>query len=210
MSKNKEQRNDGKKRKYICEYCDKKIASKYSLDRHKMVCKKREDNVKIVNENLINVNENLRNVNQNFKKEYTCNKCSKGYNTLKNYEEHVKRCKGLSILTCPRCMKTFSSRFSKSNHIKRNNCKARSIIYANTPSQINITNNIIINNYGNERMDYITFDEMIKLLKESGLNVILRYIQMKHFNKKFPENNNIKYDIRNGCLIRKNDEWRNI
>jgi hypothetical protein len=47
-------------------------------------------------------------------------------------------------------------------------------------------------------------------LKESGSSVIPRYIEMKHFNKKFPENNNIKYDLRNGCLIRKNNEWRNI
>jgi uncharacterized C2H2 Zn-finger protein len=121
-----------------------------------MVCKKKGEDVLNVNQNLINVNQNLKNVNQNFRnvnlssnKQFNCDKCNKEYNTLKNYEEHIKKCKGLNILTCPRCMIMFSSRFSKANHIKRNNCKARSIIYANTPSQTNITNNNTISNSNN-------------------------------------------------------------
>jgi len=199
-----------------------------------MVCKKRDNNNNFVHQNLINVHSNLINVHPNLinvhshsKKQYTCDKCNKDYNTIKNYEEHIKKCKGLNILTCPKCMISFSSRFSKSNHIKRNNCKARSIIYANTTPQTNITNNnnsiitnsnnnnnttnnFIINNFGNERTDYITFDDMIKLLKDNGSSIIPKYIQMKHYNKQFPENNNIKYDLRNGCLIKKNDKWQNI
>jgi len=51
---------------------------------------------------------------------------------------------------------------------------------------------------------------MIRILKDSGSSIIPKYIQMKHFNKNFPENNNIKYDVRNGCLIKKGDEWRSI
>ena len=217
---------DKKKREFKCEFCNKNLASKFSLERHKMVCKKREiktENVhqflENVHRNLENVNQNLENVNLQSNKCYNCKKCNKGYSTMKYLNDHEKKCKGLSILTCPKCMITFSSRFSKSNHIKRNNCKPRSIVFANTPqtnnnitinNTININNKIIINNYGNERTDYITFDDMIRILKDSGSSIIPKYIQMKHFNKNFPENNNIKYDVRNGCLIKKGDEWRSI
>jgi len=86
-------------------------------------------------------------------------------------------------------MKTFSNTSNKSAHIKKNNCKAKSIIHAvNTETKtINIEgNNNIINNFGNERTDYITFDDMIKILKLSGDNIIPRYIEFKHFNKDFP------------------------
>jgi len=171
----------------------------------------------------------LINVNLPVKKQYNCDKCNKGYNTIKNYEEHIKICKGLSILACPKCMITFSSRFSKSNHIKRNNCKAKSIIFANTP-QTNITNNnnsitnnnnnsitnnttnnnnFIINNFGNERTDYITFDKILNIFKNSN-TIIPNYIQFKHYNKQFPENNNIKYQDDNICLIKNDSNWNLI
>ena len=230
MNLDNEIHSDKKNREFKCEFCDKNLASKFSLTRHKMVCKKREietENVhqflENVHRNLENVNQNLENVNLQSNKCYNCKKCNKGYSTIKYLNDHEKKCKGLSILTCPKCMITFSSRFSKSNHIKRNNCKPRSIVFANTPqtnnnitinntinTTINNNNKIIINNYGNERTDYITFDDMIRILKDSGSSIIPKYIQLKHFNKNFPENNNIKYDVRNGCLIKKGDEWRSI
>jgi len=230
MSSNTETHSDVKKVGFLCEFCDKKLASKFSLDRHKLVCKKCENNDKNTIRNCKNTIRNCKNTIQNFEKaipqvnkRFNCKKCNKGYNTLRLLNEHEQKCKGLDILTCPRCMKTFSSSGNKSNHIKRNNCKARSIIYANTPhtniTNNNITNNnintinnnnIIINNYGNERTDYITFDDMIKILQHSGSSIIPKYIQMKHFNKNFPENNNIKYDIKNGCLIKKDDGWRSV
>ena len=138
---------DNKNNSFLCDKCNKILASKFSLDRHKTVCKKIDENINFVHPNLINVHSNLINVHSNLinvnlpsTKQYNCDKCNKKYNTIKNFEDHIKNCKGLSILTCPKCMITFSSRFSKSNHIKRNNCKARSIIYANTP-QTNIINN---------------------------------------------------------------------
>ncbi len=230
MSFNNEIHSDAKNKEFKCEFCDKKLASKFSLDRHKLVCKKRENNCENTIQNVENTIQNCKNTIQNFKnaipqvnKRFNCRKCNKGYNTLRLLNDHEPKCKGLNVLTCPRCMKTFSSSGNKSNHIKRNNCKPRSIIYANTPhtnitnnnitnniNTVNNNNNIIINNYGNERTDYITFDDMIKILKHSGSSIIPKYIQMKHFNKKFPENNNIKYDIKNGCLIKNDDGWRSI
>ena len=87
----------------------------------------------------------------------------------------------------------FTTQGDKSRHIKRNNCKPKSIIHAINNNNINnITNNntIIINNYGNERLDYFNDEFMYKLLIND--NSIRNYIENKHFNKEFPENQNIK------------------
>ena len=142
----------------------------------------------------------------NEKNTFHCKKCNKEYKTKKLYIKHEEKCNGLNILTCPRCMFTFSTKNSKSNHIKRNNCKAKSIIHAIKPDNI-IT---IINNYGFERNDYITFDDIFNILTKSGIYIISKYIEMKHFNKDFPENHNIKCENNNDCLIKKDDEWKVI
>ena len=106
--------------------------------------------------------------------------------------------------------------------MKKNNCKARSIIhlinketeeenkpslYINGNNNNNIINNTIINNFGNERTDYITLDDMIRIFKSGGDNIIPKYIELKHFNKDFPENHNIKYEKNKECLIKNNDKW---
>ena len=86
---------------------------------------------------------------------FNCKKCNKKYKTKKYLLNHEEKCNGLNILTCPKCMFTFSSKNSKSNHMKKNNCKAKSIIHANN----NINNNI----YGNERIYYILLNNFILL-----------------------------------------------
>ena len=163
---------------------------------------------------------------QNVKKDiqikeniFICKKCNKIYKTKKNFIKHEEKCNGLNILTCPKCMKIFSTYGNKSKHINNNNCKARSIIHAVKPDIMingnnntinNITNNIIINNYGSERTDYITFDDIINIFTMSGNYIISKYIELKHFNKDFPENHNIKYEKNNDCYIKKDGVWRII
>ena len=176
-------------------------------------------NEKNVNQNEKNVNQNEKNVNQSKNNDiYTCIKCNKNYKIFKTYEQHQQKCNGINSLTCPKCMKLFKSRHAKSAHIKKNKCKPKSIIYLDNEyikQGININgnnnniitnNNIIIYNYGNERTDYITLDDYVKILK-SGNNMIPNYIEFKYFNKDFPENNNIKYKQNIGCIIKKNDKW---
>jgi len=154
-----------------------------------------EENVHLFEENVHLFEENVIQ-NQII---FNCLKCGKQYKTKKYLIEHEEKCIGLNILSCPKCMKTFSSRSSKSNHIKKNNCKPRSIINA-------ITNNYIINNYENERNDYITFNDMIEIFKNSGNYIIPKYIKLIHYNREFPENHNIKY-TNDGCLVKVNNEW---
>ena len=132
-------------------------------------------------------------------------------------------------------MISFTHRSNKNRHIKANKCKARSIMYARTPnmqnigtqnnnntnnnthnevsiadSVVNSNNTFIINNYGSERIDYLSEEDMFKILT-SGENTIPLYIERKHFNKDFPENQNIKYDSKSKrCKIKENDKWNNM
>ena len=214
---------------FFCEECEYTTNKKYNLIRHQnnkhFKKEVKMQNEEIVKQNEENANQNEENANQNEENVkqtiYQCKKCNKNYKTKKYLIEHEKICNGINILTCPKCMFTFSSRSSKSAHIKKNKCKAKSIIhlvnketdnenkpnlYINGNNNNNIINNTIINNFGNERTDYITFDDMIQIFK-CGDNIIPKYIELKHFNKEFPENHNIKYEKNKGCLIKNDNRW---
>jgi hypothetical protein len=245
---------------FFCAFCDYKTKRKYDLTRHhnaihiKNALKKtkeenvmlkeenvmlKEENVMLKEENVMLNGENVMLNEENVKQEdilsYNCKKCNKKYKTIKYLINHEKTCNGLNILTCPKCMFTFTSRASKSAHIKKNNCKARSIVYYNTVNNNetiennkkdnnincnnnnnnnNTTNNIInnnntiINNFGSERTDYITLDDIVNIFLKGGDNIIPKYIEYKHFNKDFPENHNIKYEKNKGCSIKNENKWK--
>jgi hypothetical protein len=197
-------------------------------------------NVQNVPPKIQNVPPNVQNVPpsvQNVPSGLKCKFCNKKYETERHLLNHEKKCNKVDSLTCPRCMISFTNRKHKSRHIKANKCEARSIMYARTPNVQNITtqnntnnntnnnthnevsiadsvvnsnNTFIINNYGSERIDYLSEEDMFKILT-SGENTIPLYIEKKHFNKDFPENQNIKYDSKTKrCKIREDDKWNNM
>ena len=147
-----------------------------------------------VGQNDIHVGQNDIHVGQNDileqLEEFSCIKCLAKYKSKKRFNDHQKKCKGVDSFTCPKCMQTFKYRGNKSRHMKLNNCKPVSIfeyikrqnekqdvtinnINNNTTNNNNnITNNTInnnitnihINNYGKERVDYIMFDDFLKIV----------------------------------------------
>ena len=189
---------------------------------------------KNVASNEKNVSPNEKNVasdEKNVSPPYICKKCNKIYKIKKSLIGHETKCKGVDDLTCSRCMISFTTRQAKSKHITNNKCKPRSIIHARTPNADNITNNIdnqnnietqnnintlnntqnntiIVNNYGNERMDYLDYDKMLEIFK-SAYNIPSILTKHIHFNKDFPENNNItcSNDDKNYSLVKMNDEY---
>jgi hypothetical protein len=202
-----------------CSFCDYKSIRKYNVKRHEINKHSKE----ILNEN---------NSDTDTKKGGSfCSKCYKKYLTMKSLKNHEEKCIGIDILTCPKCMNSFSDSSHKIRHIKNNKCKARSIINARPPNIQNIetlnniinnidnsiinnntinNNTFIINNYGCERLDYLSEDDMLQILT-SGKNTIPLYIEKKHFNKEFPENNNILYDDKlKRCKIKENNIWKNM
>ena len=72
---------------------------------------------------------------------------------------------------------------------------------------MNNYNNIIVNNFGSERIDHISNKEIMKIL-QSGTNTVPLYIKKKHFDKNFPENNNIKYSNDNKCQVMEDNCWQ--
>jgi hypothetical protein len=148
-----------------------------------------------------------KHTNSENKKEetiYTCDKCYKQYKTKKYLIEHEKICIGVNKLTCQKCMFEFTRASAKSKHIKNNNCKPRSIIFNKN------TNNdkIHINNFKNERTDYITLENILQFLEDEDLNTIIsKYIELKHFNTNFPENCNIKFLKFGSCIVKKDNDW---
>ena len=213
---------------FKCSYCSYFTTRKFNYDRHVNAkhddktlqidnCSQNEENVEVLEENVEVLEENVE------LKNLKCSKCYKKYKTKKFLINHESNCKGIDELTCSKCMKSFPSRSSKSHHIRRNTCNARSIIYAREPNATNIiqtqniqniqtqnniqTNNIIINNFGQERLDHISHEDIRKILL-SGANTLPKYIEKKHFDKDFPENKNILYTRENRCKVLEDDGWK--
>ena len=209
--------NDAEKT-HKCTFCLYSTNRRFDLKRHHAA--KHKDKIFENNElskTVQKVNPNGQKVNPN---NILCKKCNKVYKTLKHLHNHEKVCNKVDNLTCPRCMISFTTKQAKSRHIKANKCQARSIIHARTPNVQNITNNItnnnttnniqnniIINNFGSERIDHISHEEIMKML-QSGTNTVPLYIKKKHFDKNFPENNNIKYTNDNKCQVLEDNCWQ--
>ena len=212
-----------------CSFCEYKTNVKCNIIRHHNAKHKNEIYPFSINcENGQNVCPNGQNVCPNEQNvcpngQNVCPKCNKTYKTKKHLVNHESRCNGLDELTCSRCMTSFTTRSAKHKHIRRNKCQPKSIIHARTPNIQNITNNNIqniqninnntinnnlnINNFGYERTDYISNDQINKILV-SGINTLPLYIQMKHFNQDFPENNNITFTNENKCKVLENNVWK--
>jgi hypothetical protein len=190
-----------------------------------------EYNVALLNKNYkkVTFNENIIEckIEHGKNKLYHCKKCNKGYNQQKYLMSHENKCNFVNNLTCPKCMISFTNKNNKNRHIKANKCKARSIIYARIPKQsinnnTNIFNNCIqnnstqnnncvqnhlhIHNYGNERLDYLDYEKYLEIFQK---NYDIPSIMTKeiHFNKEFPENNNIQYSDCKSAFIRIDDNF---
>jgi len=215
-----------------CKFCNYVSDIKCNIIRHQnakhrqeindnVVLEHRGENVISNEENVISNEENVISNEENvISNKFICKTCNKYYKTKKYLLNHEQNCKKVDILTCPRCMISFTNRHNKNRHIKANKCEARSIMHARIPNvqnitnniqniekQINNNNNIYINNFGSERTDYISNDHIYKILI-SGINTLPLYIQMKHFDKDFPENNNIAFTNENKCKVLENNIWK--
>ena len=229
---------------YKCSFCKYTSYKKYNVDRHEVNKHSKEilNNENNLNEEkntilndkntILNVKNTILNEKNTIlnEKNTCCSKCNKKYKTIKSLLNHEKNCKGIDILTCPRCMTSFSNSANKSRHIKRNNCEPRSIIHAKTPNvqNINTTNNINnttnnidnsitnnnnniqntinINNFGSERLDYLNYDKYLSIFKKN-YDIPSALTKEIHFNLEFPENNNIFYNDKTSVLVKVDNNY---
>ena len=74
---------------------------------------------KISNDKKVYENDKKVNVQE---EKVSCDKCEKVLKNKRNLQKHQKTCKGVHVLQCPTCLKKFSSRASKYQHIKNVKC----------------------------------------------------------------------------------------
>lgn len=189
---------------YNCENCCYMTKRKDNFDRHMGSNKHMKKLPSITEPDSSQCQTNTENI-------YTCEKCLGIYKTQRHYDKHIQNCSGIDNMTCPRCMKSFKDRRRKSQHVLRNSCKPVSIMeYLNRTNLENSFNNhIYINNYGKERTDYITYEDFWNIIKCCDDSIIPKYIKLKHFHPKFPENHNIKYK-NNVFFLKINNKWEMI
>jgi len=182
---------------FTCEYCTYFSDRKYNLQKHidrkhlsktqnNELSKNEQNDIPNRQNDIPNRQNDIPNRQNDILNEFFCKKCNKIYKTLKHLKTHELKCRKVDNLTCPKCMISFTHRNNKNRHIKADKCKARSIIHARTPNIQNITNNttnniqnaetinnnqIIINNFGSERIDHISHEEIMKML-QSGTNTV--------------------------------------
>ena len=201
-----------------CTDCDYNTRWKCNLLRH-MVRKHPQQNVNMPQQNVNmlqqNVNMPQQNVNmlqQNVNMlqqnvnicpnvinadDYVCD-CTKKFKKKWILDRHVKTCSGVAdCLVCPNCIKTFSSRQSKSIHMKKctikiNNSEIQPIqniqnITNNTNN--NITNNTINNNNNNTiNINIVTYkSDQTELLPIQSKYIEKIKQRIKHATGKSPK-----------------------
>ena len=111
---------------------------------------------------------------QEEKQEYSCPHCKRLYSRNSHLNRHIKTCKFASI--------------PPTGNVIQNNIGSVNNIMINT----NI-NNITINSYGSENLGYLTDKLIIDISKNTTIPMaIQKLISEIHFNKKHPENCNLK------------------
>ena len=110
-----------------CDLCGKEFKFPYLLSRHlnkKIPCSSNKlsiENCEKVYEKCEKVYEKCEKVYVE-KEEYKCEKCEKVLKNKRNFQNHQEICRGVHVLQCSTCMKKFSSKASKYQHIKNVKC----------------------------------------------------------------------------------------
>ena len=206
MNQNEHKVSQNDKKVIQCDRCSNTFSNMTNLRRHfnnKKVCKPILKDIPI--EELIEKYKVKKGI-------YKCENCGKEYKSKSGKYKHKKKClinpaiieknkidkleneldnikedkeklqKQVEELLLE---KTQIQEQLKSNHIG---------VINNDNSQNTVNNiNIVINNFGEENIEYLLKDEnFIKKCIESPINSIHKYLDTVHFNKEHPENRNIK------------------
>ena len=139
--------------------------------------------------------------------DFNCKKCNKKYSSYQSLWNHNKRFHKNEIIetthekyNCDKCNKILSSRQSKWRHMKI--CKIikeiePKIINNNITNNGTINNTVIINNYNNDDVSYVS-DKFLKkifthlLCEDEHQLPIPKLIENIKFNPNHKENNNVK------------------
>ena len=145
---------------------------------------------------------------------FKCEHCGKEFKHQSSYCRHIKhRCKMRSVVKKEKDTE-YKPKIDEPDEVFYTTSSSGTTInnvYNTTVNNIqNIgTQNIIINNYGNEDISYLTTEKMWEILNKGPFASIQRTNKMIHFNKKHPENMNIKITNKKDAFVKifKKDKW---
>lgn len=154
-------------------------------------------------------------------KNYNCDYCDKSYSYLSGKNFHLKTCSKkiefeLQQTNQLELLKKEFEDYKKENPRQLDETGVKTIITNNnniTNNTINTINNITINAFGKEDIQYLSNDPkymqiMLNCLntKEQGIMHLIKYI---YFNPEHPENHNVKKPIKNDNYMKtyNGKEW---
>ena len=196
--------------KSICNYCKKDFEFNSKLQRHlknKNICSQNTPITQITQ--FTQITQPPKNIAPN---------CSKLLHIAPYCSKIAPNCSKIAPnptkippkYTCEHCDKNYSRNSNLTKHKK--SCKSK-IQIATTNININsnntITNNIQINNYGNENISYLK--NFLDVIKDNDDNMLcfLKFLQLKHMNPEHKENWNIQYPTLkdNYSFVKSKDGW---
>ena len=167
-------------------------------------------------------------IQYNSKQIYKCKFCNKEFNRKDNLNRHLdKYCKiKQDHYTIQKLIKTQEKNekklTEKTNELLEkekqwklekehlmNQIELLITKVGNNNNNTNIQQNIILNNFGEENIEYLTDTFFKNLIKNSPYEAIPKLIEKTHFNKNHPENTNMKITNRKEPYIHiyKNQKW---
>lgn len=194
-------------------------------------------NVSQIPQNVSRVPQNVSHSEQGINTtKLICANCNKSFARKDSLQRHNIICTTIDSLTCPVCNAKFTTRQAKFKHYQK--CKEKeksqqvvpnydttSTIPStctnihtngnietlnNIQNQQNNNNILVINNFGAENTEHITNDVLDQMLHQVNGFGIANLIGMIHFNRKIPENHNIRLGSkkRKTLRVRQNGRWR--
>ncbi len=207
---------------FECNRCHRSFNRKYNLERHenkKKKCKKNEQIIpqknaperKITHLDCKKTQNNAfecNHCNRNFKRNWDLNRHLKTCNEKKEKEKEENR--KLEILNAKiKLLELEKEKALNISNITNNDNSTNT----NSNNTININNNIILNDYGKESIDFLKSEKYKSIMRgvlQQGIKGIQNYISYKYCNPDKPENMTIKYtnNRSNKLKIRKDNKWK--
>ena len=152
------------------------------------------------NEPKMNPNEPKMNPDES-KKTYKCKFCNKIYSTNSHMNRHLKKCSSIDLSDNTKVINYINELEKENKQIKKklrkvvekliDNCCVTNSNNNTINNTINMQQNIIINSYGKENLDYLTKNYLTGLVYKP-FDSVQSLLKTIHFNPKHPENHNIK------------------
>ena len=211
---------------FTCNYCNYQTTFNSNFKKHLKTKKHRKNEelslqnnktYSVMNQYEPKMNQNEPQMNQNEpqkpKKVHKCDYCDETFNTIPSKRRHeLHRCKhnnirGSLITKQENHIKILEKKMEKQRKEmekqKKELMKQIEILLTKVGNNnTTITNNIQLNNYGNEDLSHITNKQKTQMLKIPYV-MIQRLIEYVHFNDKKPENKNI-------MIVNKKDKYIKI